>query len=201
MSYDDIAQATDERECGSSLPSVGTRTGFRTEHTWSGGEGGIGQTELREAIFPAGTSKISGASTEKISGKKEVILFEPNDSTRLYEAPILDAILWFNNRTGKFRRKTLLEVGTFAMSPVDILKPNFKRFPKFAEAVPLNCTIDEGEVLYMPAHWWHEVQSYPSSTQHRNLAINFWYEPFLTKEFPCQTCSLDVNPHHRHLLG
>ncbi|CAH1256685.1 JMJD7 [Branchiostoma lanceolatum] len=76
-----------------------------------------------------------------------------------------------------------------------------QRFPKFAEAVPMNCTIEEGEVLYMPSHWWHEVQSYPSSTQHRNLAINFWYEPFLTKEFPCQTCSLDVNPHYRHLLG
>ncbi|XP_066275806.1 uncharacterized protein [Branchiostoma lanceolatum] len=178
----------------------------------------------------------------QISGKKEVILFEPHDNTRLYEAHIPEAILGFNNRTGKFRRKTLLDSTSMVMSPVDILKPNFKRFPKFAEAVPvnctieegevlympahwwhlcitlyylfltqrfpkfadavpMNCTIEEGEVLYMPAHWWHEVQSYPSSTQHRNLAINFWYEPFLTKEFPCQTCSLDVNPHYRHLLG
>ncbi|XP_066275807.1 uncharacterized protein [Branchiostoma lanceolatum] len=137
----------------------------------------------------------------QISGKKEVILFEPHDNTRLYEAHIPDGILEFNNRTGKFRRKTLLGRICAVMSPVDILKPNFKRFPKFAEAVPVNCTIEEGEVLYMPAHWWHEVQSYPSSTQHRNLAINFWYEPFLTKEFPCQTCSLDVNPYYRHLLG
>ncbi|CAH1256686.1 JMJD7 [Branchiostoma lanceolatum] len=156
----------------------------------------------------------------QISGKKEVILFEPHDNTRLYEAHIPEAILGFNNRTRKFRRKTLLDSTSMVMSPVDILKPNFKRFPKFAEAVPMNCTIEEGErfpkfaeavpmnctieegeVLYMPAHWWHEVQSYPSSTQHRNLAINFWYEPFLTKEFPCQTCSLDVNPHYRHLLG
>ncbi|XP_078583399.1 uncharacterized protein LOC144866073 [Branchiostoma floridae x Branchiostoma japonicum] len=137
----------------------------------------------------------------QISGKKEVLLFEPHDNTRLYEAHIPEAILGFNNRTGKFRRKTLLDSTSMVMSPVDILKPNFQRFPKFADTVPMNCTIEEGDILFMPAHWWHEVQSYPSPTQHRNLAINFWYEPFLTKEFPCQTCSLDVNPHYRHLLG
>ncbi|XP_078667713.1 uncharacterized protein LOC144909547 [Branchiostoma floridae x Branchiostoma belcheri] len=137
----------------------------------------------------------------QISGKKEVVLFEPHDNSALYEAHIPEAILGYNNRTGTFRRKTLLDSTSMVMSPVDILKPNFQRFPQFAAALPVNCTIAEGEVLYMPAHWWHEVQSYPSSTQHRNLAINFWYEPFLTKEFPCQTCSLDVNPHYRHLLG
>ncbi|XP_019626192.1 PREDICTED: uncharacterized protein LOC109471344 [Branchiostoma belcheri] len=208
----------------------------------------------------------------QISGKKAVILFEPHDNSKLYEAHIPEAILGYNNRTGTFRRKTLLDSTSMVMSPVDILKPNFKRFPQFAAALPVNCTIEEGEVLYMPAHWWHrystrfpqfaaalpvnctieegerfpqfaaalpvnctieegerfpqfaaalpvnctieegdvlympahwwhEVQSYPSSSQHRNLAINFWYEPFLTKEFPCQTCSLDVNPHYRHLLG
>jgi hypothetical protein len=26
------------------------------------------------------------------------------------------------------------------------------------------------------------------------------YDPFLTKEFPCPTCKLDINPHYRHLL-
>ncbi|KAI8512742.1 hypothetical protein Bbelb_093810 [Branchiostoma belcheri] len=111
---------------------------------------------------------------DPISGKKEVVLFEPHDNSKLYEAHIPEAILGYNNRTGTFRRKTLLDSTSMVMSPVDILKPNFKRFPQFAAALPVNCTIEEGEVLYMPAHWWHEVQSYPSSTQHRNLAINFW---------------------------
>lgn len=33
----------------------------------------------------------------------------------------------------------------------------YDRFPRFAKARPLSCTISEGDVLYMPAFWWHEV--------------------------------------------
>lgn len=86
------------------------------------------------------------------------------------------------------------------MSPVDILKPDYDRFPKFKDARALNCTINEGDVLFMPSFWWHEVQSYPSEKEQRNVAVNFWYEPFLTKEFPCATCKMDVNPFYRHML-
>lgn len=86
------------------------------------------------------------------------------------------------------------------MSPVDISKIDFERFPEFSSTLPLNCTIDEGEVLFMPSYWWHEVQSFPNVTAKRNLAVNFWYEPFLTKEFPCAECKLDVNPKYKHLL-
>ena len=60
------------------------------------------------------------------------------------------------------------------MSPVDILKPNYDRFPKFKDARALNCTINEGDVLFMPSFWWHEVQSYPSKQEQRNVAVNFW---------------------------
>ena len=49
-----------------------------------------------------------------------------------------------------------------------------QRFPKFGAARPMSCTIGEGDVLFMPAFWWHEVQSRPSPTQQRNLAVNFW---------------------------
>ncbi|KAK6191959.1 hypothetical protein SNE40_003525 [Patella caerulea] len=136
----------------------------------------------------------------QISGKKEVILFDPHDNSRLYEAHIPEAILSYNKEEKIFKRKELAESTSLVMSPVDILKPDFKRFPKFADAYPLNCTIDAGDVLFIPAFWWHEVQSYPSKSEHRNLAVNFWYEPFLTKEFPCQDCPLDINPNYRHLL-
>ncbi|ESO97617.1 hypothetical protein LOTGIDRAFT_152707 [Lottia gigantea] len=136
----------------------------------------------------------------QISGKKEVILFEPHDNSRLYEAHIPEAILSFNKTEMTFSRRHLSDSTSLVMSPIDILKPNFQKFPKFAETYPLNCTINEGDVLFMPAFWWHEVQSYPSPTEGRNLAVNFWYEPFLTKEFPCPTCKLDVNPTYRNLL-
>ncbi|XP_072034515.1 uncharacterized protein [Amphiura filiformis] len=136
----------------------------------------------------------------QIRGRKELILFEPHDNTKLYEAHIPEALLGFSTKTREFRRKTLMDSTSMVMAPVDIQDPDFKRFPKFAETRPLNCTINEGDMLFMPAFWWHEVQSHPNIEEHRNVAVNFWYEPFLTKEFPCPECRLDVNPYYRHLL-
>ncbi|KAL5006392.1 hypothetical protein ScPMuIL_015198 [Solemya velum] len=136
----------------------------------------------------------------QVSGTKEVIMFEPHNNSRLYEGHIPEAMLSYNEKTGEFRRKSLVDSTSMVMSPVDILKPDMKRFPKFLDTHPLNCTISEGEVLFMPSFWWHEVQSYPSQKEARNLAVNFWYEPFLTKEFPCPECPLDINPKYRQLL-
>ncbi|XP_022083576.1 jmjC domain-containing protein 7-like isoform X4 [Acanthaster planci] len=136
----------------------------------------------------------------QIRGKKQLTLFDPHDNSKMYEGHIPEAELGYNRVSGQFRRKKLQDSTAMVMAPVDIVDPDFERFPAFAEARPLNCTINEGDVLFMPAFWWHEVQSYPNVTEGRNLAVNFWYEPFLTKEFPCAHCKLDVNPFYRHLL-
>lgn len=111
----------------------------------------------------------------QISGRKELFLYEPHQNSRLYEAHIQEASLAYNPVTKKFWRKELLESTSMVMSPVDILKPDYNRFPKFKEAQALNCTINEGDVLFMPSFWWHEVQSYPSKNEPRNLAVNFWW--------------------------
>lgn len=85
------------------------------------------------------------------------------------------------------------------MSPVDIVKPDLTRYPLFARAKPLQCNIHAGDVLYLPSFWWHEVQSRPDEHR-RNIAVNFWYRPFLDKEFPCPSCRHFVSPHYDHLL-
>ncbi|XP_045175485.2 jmjC domain-containing protein D-like [Mercenaria mercenaria] len=136
----------------------------------------------------------------QLSGRKQVMLFDPHDNRRQYEAHIPEAVLAYNETTKMFTKKQLVDTTSMVMSPVDITRPDLERFPLFSSVHPLNCTIDEGDVLFMPAFWWHEVQSYPNKEQGRNLAVNFWYEPFLQKEFPCQECRLDVNPKYRHLL-
>eukprot|EP00118_Oscarella_pearsei_P018058 m.182497 g.182497 ORF g.182497 m.182497 type:complete len:482 (+) comp39295_c0_seq9:3846-5291(+) len=130
----------------------------------------------------------------QLSGTKHVTLFEPHDNTRLYESHIPEAKLGFDKLTGDFERRTLLDSTSMVMSPVDIKKPDLERFPAFAQVAPMQCTIHPGDVLFMPAFWWHEVQSTPDQEEHRNMAVNYWYEPFLTKEFPCPGCKLDVNP-------
>lgn len=135
-----------------------------------------------------------------IDGRKELTLFEPFNNSQLYEAHIPEAQFSVHLGSLKFTRNKLLESTSMVMSPFDIKKPDFKRFPLFRETMPLNCTINEGEVLFMPAFWWHEVKSSPNPSTNRNLAINYWYEPFLTKAFPCPECQLKVNPKYFHLL-
>lgn len=135
-----------------------------------------------------------------IDGTKQVILFEPHHNEYLYEAHIPEAEFAVNMSTLTFRRRRLMESTSMVMSPIDIQLPDFARFPLFNKARPLNCTVGPGEVLFMPAFWWHEVQSSPDVQRLRNLAVNFWYEPFLQKEFPCPECRLDVNPFYYHLL-
>ncbi len=62
----------------------------------------------------------------QISGKKQVVLFEPFDNTKLYEAHIPQATLKYDKDTGQFRRRGLEDTTSMVMSPVDLLNPNFK---------------------------------------------------------------------------
>lgn len=108
--------------------------------------------------------------------------------------------IYFHN---SFRHRSadgLLESTSLVMSPVDILSPDFERFPNFKDAKPMNCSVGPSETLFLPSYWWHEVQSYPDHSEPVNIAVNFWYEPFFSKEFPCQTCSLSVNPFYFDIL-
>ncbi|XP_057291218.1 bifunctional peptidase and (3S)-lysyl hydroxylase JMJD7-like [Hydractinia symbiolongicarpus] len=136
----------------------------------------------------------------QMRGNKKLTLFDPHQNHNLYEAHIQEGLLGYEHNTNKFSFQKLLDSTSMVMSPVDILNPNFERFPNFTRAEPMECYLNEGDVLYMPSFWWHEVQSYPNPTEKRNLAVNFWYYPFLTKEFPCAGCKLDVNPLYRKIL-
>ncbi|CAD5126177.1 DgyrCDS14347 [Dimorphilus gyrociliatus] len=110
----------------------------------------------------------------QVSGTKQVILFEPWDNENLYESHIIQGSLSFDRKVKKFRRKSRDDSTSMVMSPVDVKKPDFTKFPNFAKTRPLNCTISRGDVLYMPSFWWHEVNSMPNITEKRNLAVNFW---------------------------
>ena len=54
---------------------------------------------------------------------------------------------------------------------IDPLNPDLKRYPKYAKANPVTCTVNAGEMLYLPSLWFHHVQQ-----SHGCIAINFWYD-------------------------
>lgn len=134
-----------------------------------------------------------------ISGSKEVTLFDPSDNTRFYEGHIREAILEYDASRDVFHRETLMTSTSMVNSPIDLQHPNTLRYPRFQDAHALSCRIHAGETLYLPAFWWHEVQSIPH--EGRNVAVNFWTPPFYNKAFPCAECTLHVNlKEYQHLL-
>lgn len=56
-------------------------------------------------------------------------------------------------------------------SPVDALAPDLHRFPRFAEARYHSCVLEPGQMLYLPAGYWHHVCS-----EGLNVAVNFWWK-------------------------
>ena len=60
-------------------------------------------------------------------------------------------------------------------------------FPLFSTAVCTTVEIGAGELLYLPAGWWHNVTSWSSpggsSSSQTHLAVNWWFAPPDTARF------------------
>eukprot|EP00163_Fabomonas_tropica_P008496 TRINITY_DN1821_c0_g1_i1.p1 TRINITY_DN1821_c0_g1~~TRINITY_DN1821_c0_g1_i1.p1 ORF type:complete len:170 (+),score=20.52 TRINITY_DN1821_c0_g1_i1:39-512(+) len=57
------------------------------------------------------------------------------------------------------------------VSPVDITKPDYDKYPLLREAQGYEIILNAGDVLFLPKFWWHQVHSYC-----RNLAVNYWFD-------------------------
>jgi len=42
---------------------------------------------------------------------------------------------------------------------VDVFNPDLKKFPDFAQAEAVECTVGPGECLYVPWKWWHQTRN------------------------------------------
>jgi histone arginine demethylase JMJD6 len=49
------------------------------------------------------------------------------------------------------------------VSQVDVLHPDYDRFPLFKEARPIRVTVQQGETLLFPTGWWHTTQIHEPS--------------------------------------
>ena len=69
----------------------------------------------------------------QLHGRKRVVLFAPSDFRCLYPFPVPHP----NDR----------------QSQVDLHAPDLGRFPRFAEAAPLEALLEPGELLFLPQYW------------------------------------------------
>lgn len=56
--------------------------------------------------------------------------------------------------------------------------PDLSKFPRFDPNRGIRIELKQGEVLYIPAYWWHQVES----LGRENLNLNFWWFPKLSKQ-------------------
>jgi hypothetical protein len=56
--------------------------------------------------------------------------------------------------------------------------PDLKQFPRFDTSKGLAVRVQEGDILYLPAYWWHQVESLGSE----NVNLNFWWMPAARKQ-------------------
>ncbi|MER2493876.1 cupin-like domain-containing protein [Catenovulum sediminis] len=88
-------------------------------------------------------------------GKRRFTLFPPEQLENLYIGP-----LEFNP-AGQ------------AISLVDFHQPDYNKYPKFKQAIEqaLVAELEPGDALFIPAMWWHHVES----LARYNILVNYWW--------------------------
>lgn len=92
-----------------------------------------------------------------IAGRRRFTLFPPDQVGNLYMGPY-----------------ELTPAGT-PVSMVDPDAPDLARYPRFADAMDnaWEATLEPGDALYIPFHWWHAVASLAPV----NMLCNYWWDP------------------------
>jgi ribosomal protein L16 Arg81 hydroxylase len=85
----------------------------------------------------------------QIYGRKRFTIFDPMQTELLYPYPV-------NTSVGH-------------ISDVDVEQPDLVKHPRFRRARPFEFIIETGELLYLPAYWWHHVRSLSAA-----ISVNFW---------------------------
>jgi hypothetical protein len=88
-------------------------------------------------------------------GHRRFTLFPPQETANLYVGPL-----------------EFTPAGQ-PISLVDFAKPDYSRFPRFADALKSARTagLGPGDAIFIPSMWWHHIESLDSF----NVLVNYWW--------------------------
>jgi hypothetical protein len=91
-----------------------------------------------------------------VGGRRRFTLFPPEQVRNLYIGPL-----------------DYTPAGA-PVSLVSLKEPDFERFPRFREALAaaLVADLEPGDALFIPAVWWHHVESFDVV----NILVNYWWQ-------------------------
>jgi len=111
-----------------------------------------------------------------VGGRRRFTLFPPEQVRNLYVGP-----LDFN------------PTGTTPMSLVSFRQPDFERFPRFRDALAAAqvAQLAPGDAIFIPALWWHHVESLDPI----NVLVNYWWRDSAGAARPASGSGLDCLLH------
>ncbi|KAJ3310224.1 hypothetical protein HDV04_005163 [Boothiomyces sp. JEL0838] len=97
-----------------------------------------------------------------VSGEKEFVLLPPSDTPFLYKQfyPVY-----------KYNSNMQLEDQNYSIPWVPVDPEDPTGYPLFQHCNALSVKVKPGELLYLPALWYHKVKQSDST-----IAVNFWYD-------------------------
>jgi hypothetical protein len=141
-----------------SLPVRQVLAGFEAENSLPL----VGGKDTEPRIWIGNQSRVAPHFDESdniacvVAGRRRFTLFPPEQVANLYIGP-LD-----------------FTVAGQPTSMVDLAAPDLEQYPRFAEALrhALVADLEPGDAIFIPALWWHGVQS----TEPFNILVNYWWQ-------------------------
>lgn len=115
-----------------------------------------------------------------IQGSKTFTLFPPVEIYCMHEGRYRSSQYQKDKSSGKWKivPKKLLnnESEMVPWIPIDPLRPQYAKFPRFKYARGMRVTVSKGDLLYLPSLWYHHVQAHRSTQRDLVIACNWWYD-------------------------